>query len=316
MSRSKQYEIRANKLAYYFTVERLTQRQIAEKCGLSLNAVKCFFSRLRRKGLLNPANVGVSRDGGGWGSRNSKGVAKGVASSEVWRVEAQQLKVRIISGSDSYARMLRSGNLVQDFEGCQLRLYPEMIEIYSRVHFFGSDVNAAYARSLEFWDGFGRRLENQFKIILIKPRANNWLFVKGCEVALQGSEIARQAEVDGSRIRLFARDDGKLWFSCDWSNGKAKGYEHETHHPVRGKLDAERIERQLWDWSLNDPRTNSELDSLVSRLVEASVRQAELNKETAAGLSAVVKLLYPSQKPDAGDIKPDDGLSELRKYTG
>lgn len=289
-----------------FTQKYETPSQIAVKEGKSLSCVYVHLSNIRRKGWLDHAGNTL---------RKRRALPKEPKDfvSVRGRLEAQQWVIRILWAGPRYKeRLKRKENFIPDLDGNYLKLHKELIEIYSNRVFYG-EPKEAFKSSLVYWEHFVRKLEHKLNVVLIKPgEADNWRLVKGGEYALEDSPIAKKAFVDGSKIRFFWPDDGKLFFTCDWS----EVLEHEHHHPEYSKLHAERLKKQIVDFSRYDPRTNSELESLFSRIVDFQAKQAELNKETAAGLASVLAVQSPGRNVNS-IVQPElDADEAVRRYTG
>jgi hypothetical protein len=97
-------------------------------------------------------------------------------------------------------------------------------------------------------------------------------------LALNGSTLAKEHK---EYMQIEGRD-GRLWFTID----NSKGFEHEYRHPQAAVSDSEKVEPYFNDMRDRAPPTLSELAILIGQI-------AAQNKETAAGLNAITRLLLP-----------------------
>lgn len=281
-----------------FTQERLTPRKIASRLKKKPNSIYVHLHNIRKKGLINPAGEGVLRKGGG--------VLNNLKSGDL-RLEAQQFKIRILWASSKYYDSLKVCNVINDFKGNRVLLYDDMIEVYSRKHFHGEDVELVSKESFEYWEGWARKLEARLGIIILKEGYQNWKIVKSGEYARENSDVAEQA-VGIRELEKIRGEDGKVWWQIDWSN-QEKGPEDETVHPVRSKADRNIVDYYLNDFRENSPPNNSELYALLAESVADRREAWKMHRETNAALAAVLKLMKP---PSSVEV----GLSEKPDYLG
>lgn len=278
------------------TTDFLTVKQVALRRHCSVQAVYEIKKRLEKKGVL---------------SRTFKNLEKKRCTFKGFgvRLHGQEFNIKLLWQSPVYKRYV--GKLLF-FDGNSVRCYKNSVEVYGKKSFEAEDEHKATAESLVYWERFFSVLENDLKVLLVKPRKNNIELVKA-HYAEVNSEMAREAEVSGEKIRIYARDDGKLWFMIDNSFNL---FEAETQHRDTSKRDLGIVRKHLNDWRDNDPPTLSETMRVLDTFALLLREQAEVNKETAAGLNAVVKLLniqnvenvekvekFKSNKND--DYKPD-----------
>lgn len=208
------------------------------------------------------------------------------------RLHGMQWRVDLIQTGAGYVRELLRGNK-RSLWGVTVMLFPFHLEFYSTPEcvFYGESENVAMAASVAFWDRFAKRLETDLDVLLLKDRSNNWTLVKS-EWATEGSDVGRRAAVEGETWRFFAREDGKLWFSCDASKLNAGGgFEHETHHARTAKSDSEKVNRMLDEVRSGSP-SFSELSILLREVLLAQRGQAEA---TAMLQAHVIAQLPPSE---------------------
>ena len=171
-----------------------------------------------------------------------------------------------------------------------VRLYKNSIEVYSGNSFHGKSTGQAEKKSLEYFNKFFARLEHELNITLVKPRSRNIRIVNQ-HYARGDSEVCDNARKEGERIWIHAAEDGKLAFITDDSFGFR---EDEAVHPKTAKPDRKNIDKQINDWRLKDPPTNSQLaghlNQLVSVATEDMVKRGEYSQDIVEHKNAIVTL--------------------------
>ena len=171
-----------------------------------------------------------------------------------------------------------------------IRLYKNSIEVYSGQSFYGKSANISENKSLEYWQSFLTRLEHELKVVILKPRSRNIKIVNQ-HYARGNSEIAEDSIKNKERVWVYAKEDGKLCFITDDSFGFK---EDETVHPLTAKIDRKAVDKQVNDWRLNNPPTNSELALISAEIgqgLKILVDNVNNNQESTNGLKMVVNKL-------------------------
>ena len=259
------------------TEEYLTPKQIRIRRECSRQAVYKLLASIKKKGALN---IGLQKT-----EKDLSSCQQEEKDVNQTRLHGQEFNIRIILQDNNYQRLLKKSNIIY-LEGHTIKLYKDSIEIYAGkgASFYGIDTQEADRKASEYWQKFFTRLEHELKAILIKERSRNIKEVNH-HYSRGDSEICKNAlKNEGKNIRVFCPIDGKLAFITDESFGDK---EDETLHPITAKQDRGAIDKQVNDWRLNNPPTLSEVMILMKE-------HAELNKETAAGLLAIVESLKPS----------------------
>jgi len=265
-----------------YTEEFLTARQIAIRRNCHVSAVYKILGKLRKRGLLSRVpkggRMGVEKSGTTFRPRQ-----------RLIRLHGQQFHIKILHSDKRYLKVLNSCNRL-DVDGNTVMLYPDSVEVYGKNDFYSEDVDKATAKSMDYWTRFFYRLENDLKILIVKSRSQN-IKVVSSHYAEVENELARDCNIKAERIKVFARDDGKLWFLIDNSLNLN---EAETVHPGTAKSDMGEVIKpffnDLREFGLRGgvPPTLSQLMSLVAEVVA-------VNKETASGLNALVNLQSPQE---------------------
>ena len=261
------------------TEEHLTIKQIIVRRKCSRQVVYKHFRNLKTKGALN---IGLQKTEKEFGS--CQPIKKDVNQI---RLHGQEFNIKIIQQDQNYQKLLRKSNIVY-INDHTIKLHENSIEVYAGkgASFYGRNAQEADNTASEYWQKFFTRLEHELKVILIKERSRNIKEVNH-HYARGESEICENVlREEGKNIRVFCPIDGKLAFITDES---FMSKEDETVHPVTAKQDRDNIDKHINDWRINSPPTISEIVSLMRE-------QAELNKETATGLFAVVNFLRPIQR--------------------
>ena len=245
----------------------LKQIQIIRKC--SRQAIYKIRKSLIRKGYLNLSLQKVDKFDG-----TSQPKANQV------RLHGQEFHIKIIWQDQFYQKSLEKSNILY-LDGHTIKLSKNSIEIYASegAIFYGEDEERADKKSIEYWKRFFPKLEHELKIVIFKERSRNIKEVNH-HYARGNSELCeKNIEDEGKRIRIYAYEDGKLAFITDESFG---GKEDETVHPITAKRDRGAIDKQINDWRLNNPLTNSELaeNSLKnSKAISGLIQIADSRKE-------------------------------------
>ena len=241
--------------------EFLTIKQIALQRGVSLQAIYKTIKKLKEKGYLNNAMGRVEN-------------VESTPSKRDIRLHGQELNINILYQDNKYQELLEKSNIIF-IDSNTIRLYKKSIEIYSGQSFYGKTINEVENKSLEYLRRFLTRLEHDLKIILVKPRARNIKIVNQ-HYARGDSEISEKAMDEKERIWIYAEEDGKLAYLTDNSFGFK---EDETIHPITAKKDRKAVDKQVNDWRLNNPPTNSELAHYQAETQQGLKILIEMNKD-------------------------------------
>ena len=228
-------------ILHLITDEFLTIKQIAQRRKTSVQAVYKLINFLKKKGVL------------GIGLKKVEKVEPTYLPTDL-RLHGQEFNIRILYQDNKYQAQLNKSNILF-LDSNSIRLYKNSIEIYSGQFFYGKTINEAEIKSLEYWKRFLARLEHDLTIILVKNKARNIKIVNQ-HWARGDSEICDDSRKYRERVWVYAEEDGKLAFITDDSFGLK---EDETIHPFTSKPDRKAVDKQVNDWRLNNPPTNSEL---------------------------------------------------------
>lgn len=216
------------------------------------------------------------------------------------RLHGQQFRIRLLDKSPKYDKIRARANYMT-VDKNTLRLHASVLEVYSNVSFTGTDINDVTAESFEYWNCFFKRIEYMLDVLILKPKYQNIRLVKSGHYSEIGNELSQECLKTGQKVRVFSRDDGKLWFLIDNSFNLE---EAETVHPESSQNDMEAVIQPFFDdMRTHPPIKLSELTWVIKKALDAQA-------ETAEGLNAVVKLMTPVQNgaQDEHKGRPDYAL--------
>lgn len=219
-----------NEILTLLTEECLTPKQIALRLKTSKQNIYKFMKKLRKKGLLK---------------RDYQKVAKfqsTIQPNHKIRLHGQEFNIRILYRDERYLDIRNRSNLVY-VDGNTVRLYRDSVEVYSGKSFYADSVQKATVRSFDYWNRFFSLLENDLRVVLVKPRSQNIRLVNHHYAELN-NELAEYCNERSEKIKVYTREDGKLWFLIDAS---FNGNEGETVHSVTAKEDMEGVVRPFFN---------------------------------------------------------------------
>ena len=253
-------------------IEYLTAKQVSIRRQCSTQMVYKIVRSLRKKGALTSTNKMVAN------------FLSTMQPKNQIRLHGQEFNIKIIYKDHRYKDKIKKSNQIH-IDGNTIRLYKNSLEVYGGQSFFGDDVQKATAKSIQYWDKLFTRLENDLKILIVKNRAQN-IKVVNQHYAEINNGLATDCEMKGDKIKIYTTEEGKLWFLIDNSFNL---HEAETVHPETSKQDMQDSIRPFFnDLRDNKPPTMSELMCAIKQVID-------INKETAAGLNAVVQAMKPQQ---------------------
>lgn len=267
-------------ILHLLTTEFLTPNKIATRRQTTVRAVNHHIKKLRLKGALKKGFQILPKNE--WALEVSDGI----------RLHGMEFNINILFQDNNYKSLRNKGNLIY-VDGNTIRLYTNSIEVYGVKSFFGDTVQAATSKAFNYWSKFFVRLEDRLKVELVKNSYNNVSLVKA-EYAEIHNELARDCGNKADKLKVYARDDGKLWFLIDNSFNL---HEAETVHRESGKRDMVAVSNFF-----NDLRENPVNLSEVVGAIALNQHQIE---DVTKGLNAIVKLLTPLEvKKEEGLVKP------------
>lgn len=283
-----------------------TPEKLAKRRDCTKRAIRYHLQELREKGLINQDNMILPEaphtPGSGW--KHDPTVTIDEQERGSIRLHGEHFVVEPVMPGEKYDRYVGKDVLV---DGNTVRVHDDRIEIYSNKSFFAEGVREATGKAVQYWTKFLRRLERVLgNAILLKERSNNVERVQA-HYAEVGNELSRDAREEGEHIRVYAEDDGKLWFEIDNS---LELDEAETTHPRTAERDMAETVRPVFNWWRREgtplPEESWEvLNAALEAQQRTDERLDELSehvKQLGAGLNTIVKTLANGheQERDAG----------------
>ena len=285
------------KIVPLISEQYLTVKQIAIRRKTSVRAVQKIVKSLKEKGALNIVRKQV---------RFFDSTSELSSSKARYRIRlhGQEWHIKILEKDERYKKLLAKCNKIT-IDKNTVRLHRDTIEVYSGegLSFIADDVHKATSRSLEYWDRFFTRLEHEFNVILVKNRFQNIMLVNQ-HYAEMNNELGEEVEKKGVKVKIYANDDGKLWFLIDNSFNL---HEAETLHPNTAQGDMETVKAYFNDLRDNPHLRPSELLNLMGDT------QKQINV-IATGLRSIVELLKPQVQEEQKE--EPKGQKRLQDYVG
>lgn len=234
------------------TEDFLTPKQIIIRRQCSRQAVYKILKSLKNKGALGLTGQSVDK----------VDKIEGLVNQSLVRLHGQEFNIKILYQDHHYQKSVEKSNILF-IDGHTIKLYKNTIELYSGTgtSFYGDTAQEAFSKSLAYWRAFLAKLEHDLRVILVKPRSRNMRIVNQ-HFARGNSEVYHNALENHDKIRIYTRDDGKLWFMCDDSFSMS---EDETVHSKTSKPDREEVDKHLNDWRDHKPPTNSQLAAHIAQ---------------------------------------------------
>jgi len=243
------------------TIKFFTPKQVQIARNCSKQAVYKIIRNLKNKGVLDTGFNKVDK-------------SEAVVNQNQVRLHGQEFNIKIIWQDQIYQKRILESNLLY-LDSHAIKLFRNSIEIYAGggTSFYGEDENRADKKALSYWNRFFIKLEQELHIIIIKDRCRNIKEVNH-HFARGNSELCeKELEEQGKRIRVYCPIDGKLAFITDESFGNK---EDETVHPLTAKRDRGNIDKQVNDWRLNNPPTNSEIWKITAQMALNQKKTGEM----------------------------------------
>lgn len=260
----------------------LNPTQISALLGKSKPAISRYIKRLKDSGKIRKVGYGV------WECTDKKDInQKGGTNHQVnqkdnLRLHGQQFRIEIILFRGDYY-WDNCVNKTLRIDGNVIKCHRNVVEVYGKKDFFGSDPDLVEKESLRYWYGLFFRLENDLRVTLVKDRHKNIKLAKGGHFARMGSEVCDNAQDHKERLKVCDPVDGKVCFLTDDSFGFR---EDETVHPESAKVDRLKIDKQINDWRLHDPPTLSELSGILGKFMSSQSDFLNVQPEYAENIKS------------------------------
>lgn len=248
---------------YYLIDEFLTTSQIANIRGTSRQAVDKIKQKLIELGVIREVATSSYIKGGYY-------PVTSIGSNKTYRLHAQNLVINIIDVSQFYLNLLKTENRSK-LDNNTIMLYNDKLIIYSNKDFWGDSVNQCVRLSLDYWQRFMYKLENRYKIFLIKGERQKIKEFRG-EIAKVGDELAKKINLSDNTLRIYIK--GELRLICDKS---FKFDELEAVHKDYYIQDMSYIEKYYED--LLNNKDYLMLPSDIQKTIQKTIVQQEKDRE-------------------------------------
>ena len=273
---------------HLLTKEFLTPNKAAIRRKTSKQAIYKIIKNLKEKGFVKEISKAF---------KQVEKIQSTLQPTNLIRLHGQEFNIKILYKDYRYKKILEKANTL-NIDGNTIRLYRNSIEVYLGHSFFGDTCQKATARSFTYWNRLVARLENDLKLILVKPGSQN-IKIVAQHYAEINNELAEECEKTGDKIRIYTTDEGKLWFMADKSFNEN---EIETQGKT-AKRDMEDVVQPFFNDLRDYPDKPPKLSDIMNLLGETN----RINRETASGLNVVVQLIKDQNKPKENNFKKDSG---------
>ncbi|MDI6738149.1 MAG: helix-turn-helix domain-containing protein [Nanoarchaeota archaeon] len=280
---------------HLLTEEFLTPSQITARRHTSQQATSKIIKSLKQKGAFDTAfnNMVVTP--------TPLPLPHNQKVNQI-RLHGEHWVIKLLTISEKFMKYKEGTTL--NIDGNTIITHKNKIQVYSGQSFYADTAIAATAKGLEHWNRFFARLEQEFNVVIIKPRIPNRQRVNAHYSEIN-NETSTECEIKKEKIKIISDVDGKLWAEVDnslnWHEFETKGQKSEgdmqnTVAPV-----------------FNDYREKR--SPLPGEVWSIIAEQANHVKELGAGLNVIVKLITPSQ-PSSPQVPPLEKKKEEGSYFG
>jgi len=276
---------------YVLLVERyLTVKQIAQRRKTSLSAVYKIIRKLKNKGIINYLNKGSKI--------NECTFEPPLKRKNAIRLHGLEINARILYKSTAYYEQFNKKAKIS-IDNNTIRLYKRSIEIYIKESFYSDSVEKAAEKGIIYLQRLLVKLENRLKISLFRHNSDNIHIVKQHYSEIN-NEIAKDMDRRGNKIRIYCKEDGKLWFTIDNSFNL---HEAETLHPKTAKRDMIKLKAFFDDIRDNELVKMSEIISLIKTIKDALKYTSVATKNSTDNINVIIKYLGLDHKISKKDIE-------------
>ena len=259
------------------TKDFLTPKKIALRRKTSIQAVYKTIKKLKNKGIINNSLQGVV---------NIQPTIQ-PPQSQI-RLHATEFNIKILYKDERYKRLLDKSNIIR-FDGNTIRLFKDSLEVYMVNSIYADDEFKAEAKLIAYTQRFLQKIENDLKVIIIKPRSQNIKIIRQ-HFAHTNNGLAKEYIKEGDKINIYTKDDGKLWFQIDNSFNL---HEAETMHHETAKADMTKVREffnDLRDNELPNPSKMYEMLTMVAK------NQVIFDKNMQSHIKAIQELANGMRK--------------------
>ena len=246
-------------------IECLTPSQIAKRRKISKPAVSKFIKKIKDKGFFNVGLKRLTHDGV---------TSQPLAKEHPFRLHGQRFYIEILDRTDAFMKKIKQiGKGIEYIDGNYITYNEKYIQILGKKDFWADTPIEAEEQSLEYWTRFILKLEQKFKVVLLKNGYENIRYTKSGEFAETNNELARDYNNRKDKLMVRGTDDNKVWLIVDNSFNL---HEMETTHSKFSMDDAIKVTdhfNDIRDFPVLKPSEISRVVGEISRNVEELSKQ-------------------------------------------
>lgn len=318
----------------YFTVEKVVLTTKKSK-----QSVYKIIRKLKEKGLLKgDSHKGFTKPSIGLNipSLNldkSKLTAHGEPplNSKKIRLHGQAWRIKLLKITKSpyeyseYVKIKSGGNKVI-YDGNTITLHRDSIRVYCSENrsFWGSSVEEATSESIKYWNLFFVKLENRFKITILKEQIANFKLFRQHYAEVE-NELAKEYNDKKIKLKVFAPEDGKLAYIIDFSNSED---EFEALHTETAPEDMNKAQKVFQQYRSGDvllpdevTRTMGELAKTLKASLDQNVGLVQCQQLTNSQIALMIEGINTLVKLQTGKIESpfkenNEELNDRLDYVG
>ena len=271
---------------YYLTQEFLTPSQIAKIRNTSPQATSKLIRKLKQKGIISEVVTNNIR----------QGVASPTlpSSDKVYRYHKIGLRIRILHQTEHFIKLKKNKeNRKPIIDTNSIEIIDDLLICYFNVDFWGVDTSECIFNYISYLNRFIYKLEQEFKVILIKKNIINYEQFSG-EIAKVNDPIARRLHLNKQSLKIKHNVDGKPRLITDRS---FKWNELEAVHSVTHREDMHRIEQFQKDLieakefiGITDLKNIiEEQNKTIQNLIESQKNSHQITEHLLIAVSTLIK---------------------------
>lgn len=224
----------------------------------------------------------------GWLPMVAKNMVSYAPATNLWRVHGLHFVIRPYYFTDKYKKNLKKlGGYNIRFSHWRVILHKDIIELRQIAghEYHAKTQDMVLDKMQNSFDRDLARMESTYGFRVRKDRRQG---VRICRIHLVRGDSVISKNTD--EHVSFYNKLGERFLIVDKSKG---GFDHEGVHPLTHKLDMENIEKMLQDYSDESSPRPMEVWKAVAALVELQHQSDVINRDTAANINSIVKLMLP-----------------------
>lgn len=222
------------------------------------------------------------------------------------RLHKEQWRIEIISKESKFDSLrvsfMAKHKEERKIDNNTVRVWSDIIEVYSNTYFLADTPKEATAKGLEYWNNFFRMLEDKFKVTIFGNDSSNIKRVR-CEYAELNNELSKNYNKKDVKVKIYSQS-GKLWFMFDNSFNLS---EAEAVDSDRAEEDITKLTGWFNDIRDNEVLAPSQLQNVVNSLAHSV---STFHNEVKSNI------MQMSEKQERLDIQRSQQIETLAVSTG